>query len=246
MSMSMSMFNGAQIPSNNYHKVWTYVVYDNSSEEILPILVEGHEIFTVRDIEAEYSWLAHELSLAEADSHNHALAILMSLGRRDGAGCDPSQVGIDGGIPGSDCPTGQRCRATGRDLHQCRRYKGVYLGRALLKFNPDGSLQEDPWQQVPPIALLTRNLQMYYDQDQTIVSWIEDDGIHPARINISEFSLDQLLCQDGEGPCSPVNQVAADLDSDGVSSPFDCDDENEDIGHFDAAWKFMCTLYKYL
>lgn len=229
--------NAPQVPRDNYLKVWTYIVPTNATEVIYPTSINGYDMFT--NPTGTGSWLPNELSVAETTfDETPALAIIVSLNSRDGDAC----MSNEGDSQSSSCATGQRCRLVELpDVYQCKINQGTYLGRAVLQFNRNGTLKENPWQS-KQTQLLSRRWQMYYDRGQTAVSWIEEDGVHPTRLNIGKFSFSELLCQDGSGPCSVDDRETLDLDTDGIDSIFDCDDNNSNEGQFDETGA-VCTPY---
>ena len=235
--------NGSQVPRRSYEKVFTYLVEDEGDgvrEPVAATLTDGYEFF---ENLAGDSWRAYELTIVETIHANEpAVGVVVTFGSPHGSACDPTANVARGG-----CDEGLRCRlAAAPANYRCQPYQGRNLGRGVLKFNGDGTLKRDPWS-TNSVVLKGRDWQLMALGGFTYVSWVEEDGLNPPRLNLSRFTLGGFLCAEQQadcpGPNVPVGSgmfSGTDADGDGVDQVLDCDDADATVGRFDADGE-LCT-----
>ena len=134
---------------------------------------------------------------------------------------------------GDVCPEGQRCeQVDGNNTFKCVPHQGIRVARATFRMNANMENIENPWQSTA-LQLGTRDWSMRWAAGQTLVTWIEEESPRlPMRMNLGEFSLDALFCQDRGDSCASVYDDIAgarDDDGDGISEVRDCDDADARI-----------------
>ena len=183
------------VPALNYSRVWLFLSLTTQRAKFCRCLRK--DMTPLRACRWGGNHPVYEFVMAEGRIDGEpAMSFVMTAGAFDRQAC----IG-----EGDVCPEGQRCKQVdGNNTFKCVPHQGIRVARATFRMNANMENIENPWQSTA-LQLGARDWSMRWAAGQTLVTWIEEESPRlPMRMNLGEFSLDTLFCQDRGDSCASV------------------------------------------